>query len=332
MAKPDEDFTFLESLDAEYDNEPDNPGWRQNVYNVIFKSDTRKGKVFDIILVLFILTNIGVLFMESMLGPDSKYAHLFKVLDKIYLIFFSLEVLLRIICVKWPTRYIFSFYGLIDVLSIIPSYLEHFFPETHVLMIIRAFRLLRVFRIFKLVKFLNESKRLLFAMIRSFRKILIFLFFVLLLTIFLGAIMYMLESGSNPQFSSIPQSIYWAIVTITTVGYGDVAPVTPVGKIVSSLIMILGYAIIAVPTGILSTSMMRESWRHLPQYALLPCPNCGEKGHETNAVFCKNCGSALYPQAKDKQAQGPDHPTAGPQDDPLEKNRNIEDPEPPQFI
>lgn len=294
MAKPDDDFTFLESLDAEYDNEPDNPGWRQAVYNVIFKADTRKGKLFDIILVLFILTNIGVLLLESIGSVSAKYGSLFKVLDKIYLIFFTLEVLLRIICVKWPGRYIFSFYGLVDLISIIPSYLEYFFPETHVLMIIRAFRLLRVFRIFKLVKFLNESKRLLFAMIRSLRKILIFLFFVLLLTIFLGAIMYVLESGSNPQFSSIPQSIYWAIVTITTVGYGDVAPITPLGKIVSSLIMILGYAIIAVPTGILSTSMMREQWKHLPQYAQLPCPNCGEKGHEVHATFCKNCGTPLY--------------------------------------
>lgn len=304
MAKPDDDFTFLESLDAEYDNEPDNPGWRQRVYNIIFKSDTRKGKVFDIILVLFILTNIGVLLLESIETFSVKYGPLFKILDKIYLVFFTLEVLLRIICVKWPGRYIFSFYGLIDLLSIIPSYLEYFFPSTHVLMMIRAFRLLRVFRIFKLVKFLNESKRLLFAMIRSLRKIVIFLFFVLLLTIFLGAIMYVLESAKNPQFSSIPQSIYWAIVTITTVGYGDVAPITPAGKIVSSLIMILGYAIIAVPTGILSTSMMREQWKHLPQYALLPCPKCGEKGHEMDAVFCKNCGAALYPDSDKGHSSG----------------------------
>jgi len=308
MAKPDDDFTFLESLDAEYDNEPDNPGWRQRIYNVIFKSDTRKGKVFDIILVLFILTNIGVLLLESVGSLSAKYGPVFKTLDRIYLIFFTLEVLLRIICVKWPQRYIFSFYGIIDLMSIIPSYLEHFFPETHVLMIIRAFRLLRVFRIFKLVKFLNESKRLLFAMIRSLRKILIFLFFVLLLTIFLGAIMYVLESGKNPQFSSIPQSIYWAIVTITTVGYGDVAPVTPAGKVVSSLIMILGYAIIAVPTGILSTSMMREHWKQLPHYALLACPDCGAKGHETNAAFCKNCGAPLYPKDAEKVAPEPDNP------------------------
>lgn len=316
MAKPDDDFTFLESLDAEYDNEPDNPGWRRRVYTIIFKSETRQGKVFDIILVLFILTNIGVLLLESIGTVSSRYGHLFKILDRIYLIFFTLEVILRIICVKWPARYIFSFYGLTDLLSIIPSYLEHFFPETHVLMIIRAFRLLRVFRIFKLVKFLNESKRLLFAMIRSLRKILIFLFFVLLLTIFLGAIMYVLESGSNPQFSSIPQSIYWAIVTITTVGYGDVAPITAAGKVVSSLIMILGYAIIAVPTGILSSSMMREHWKALPQYALLPCPGCGEKGHEVQAIFCKHCGTALYPKPS---PDAPAYPATG-EDSPSDNN------------
>lgn len=308
MAKPDDDFTFLESLDAEYDNEPDNPGWRQQVYNVIFKSDTAKGKLFDTILVLFILTNIGVLLLESIDSIGAQYGTLFKVLDKVYLVFFTLEVMLRIICVKWPRRYIFSFYGLIDLLSIIPSYLEHFIPSTHVLMMIRAFRLLRVFRIFKLVKFLNESRRLVFAMIRSLRKITIFLFFVILLTIFLGAIMYVLESSRNPQFSSIPQSIYWAIVTITTVGYGDVAPVTPAGKIISSFIMILGYAIIAVPTGILSSSMMREQWKNLPQYALLPCPSCGEKGHESNADFCKNCGAALYPDKQKKTTNSTDEP------------------------
>ena len=302
MARKDDDFTFLESLDAEYDNEPDNPGWRREIYRIIFKSNTRKGKLFDIILVLFILTNIGILLLESINGIGAKYGPLFNVLDKIYLIFFTIEVLLRIICVKWPSRYIFSFYGMIDLVSIIPSYMEFFLPDTHVLMIIRAFRLLRVFRIFKLVNFLNESKRLLFALIRSIRKILIFLFFVLLLTIFLGAIMYMLESRSNPQFSSIPQSIYWAIVTITTVGYGDVAPITAAGKVVSSLIMILGYAIIAVPTGILSSSMMKEQWKRFPQYALLPCPECGAKGHETDAEYCKHCGTCLNNNTKAKQS------------------------------
>ena len=299
MARKDDDFTFLESLDAEYDNEPDQPGWRREVYRIIFKSNTRRGKLFDIILVLFILTNIGILLLESISGVSATYGRLFKVLDKIYLIFFTIEVLLRIVCVKWPTRYIFSFYGLIDLLSIVPSYLEYFLPETHVLMIIRAFRLLRVFRIFKLVDFLNESKRLLFALIRSMRKILIFLFFVLLLTIFLGAIMFVLESRSNPQFSSIPQSIYWAIVTITTVGYGDVAPITAAGKIVSSLIMILGYAIIAVPTGILSSSMMKEQWNKRPKYALLPCPSCGKTGHTIDAGFCKHCGAELPAKTED---------------------------------
>lgn len=288
-----DDYNLIDSLDAEYDNEPTRNGWRKSIYNVIFKSDTPKGKIFDIILVIFILTNIAILLLESIPAISHLYGPLFRILDKIYLVFFTIEVALRIICVRWPKRYIFSFYGIIDLLSIIPSYLEHFFPETHVLMMIRAFRLLRVFRIFKLIKFLNESKRLLFAMIRSLRKILIFLFFVLLLTIFLGSIMYLLESKVNPQFSSIPQSIYWAIVTITTVGYGDIAPVTAAGKIVSSLIMILGYAIIAVPTGILSTSMMREHWKNMPRFRDFKCPHCHEGGHEVTAKFCKHCGKIL---------------------------------------
>lgn len=288
-----DEYNLIDSLDAEYDNEPTKSGWRKSVYNVIFKSDTPKGKLFDIILVIFILTNIAILLLESIPAFSREYGPLFETLDKIYLIFFTVEVALRIICVRWPKRYIFSFYGIIDLLSIIPSYLEHFFPETHVLMMIRAFRLLRVFRIFKLIKFLNESKRLLFAMIRSMRKILIFLFFVVLLTVFLGSIMYLLESKVNPQFSSIPQSIYWAIVTITTVGYGDIAPITAAGKIVSSLIMILGYAIIAVPTGILSSSMMREQWKSMPRFRDFKCPHCHEGGHEVNAKFCKHCGKTL---------------------------------------
>jgi len=181
--------------------------------------------------------------------------------------------------------------------AVLPGYLEFVFPETHLLMLIRVFRLLRIFRIFRMVEFLDESRMLMFALLRSFRKITIFLFFVLLLTIFLGSLMYFFEFRTNPAFSSIPQSIYWAIVTITTVGYGDIAPVTAMGKILASFIMILGYAIIAVPTGVLSASMVKTT-KFLQ--AQVKCPHCGVVGHLRDAEFCRKCGGNL----KENKEQG----------------------------
>lgn len=293
--KDDPHYDFLDSINSLYDNEPPGPAWKRKIYRIIFQSDTRLGRLFDLILCIFILTNIMVLLLESVPAIGAQYSLLFRILDKVYLVFFTLEVILRIACVRWPKRYIFSFYGLIDLLAILPSYLEFIFPETHVLMLIRSFRLLRVFRIFGLVKFLSESRMLLFSLIRSLRKIIVFLFFVLLLTVFLGSFMYVLEYRHNPQFNSIPQSIYWAIVTITTVGYGDVSPVTTGGKIVASFIMILGYAIIAVPTGIISSGMINESRRRASNRKEYLCPHCGQGNHEQDAMFCKYCGEALTP-------------------------------------
>lgn len=293
--KDDPHYDLLDSVNSLYDNEPPGPVWKRKLYRVIFQSDTHMGRLFDIVLSIFILTNIAVLLLESVPAIGAQYHLLFRVLDKVYLVFFTIEVILRISCVRWPKRYIFSFYGLIDLLAIIPSYLEFVFPATHVLMLVRCFRLLRVFRIFGLVKFLNESRMLLFSLIRSLRKIVVFLFFVLLLTVFLGAFMYVLEYRHNPQFNSIPQSIYWAIVTITTVGYGDVAPVTTIGKIVASFIMILGYAIIAVPTGIISSGMIKENRRLSPKRKEYLCPHCLQGHHEQDALFCKHCGEALTP-------------------------------------
>lgn len=293
--KDDPHYDLLDSINSMYDNEPSGPAWKRQIYRIVFQSDTHLGRLFDLVLSIFILTNIMVLLLESVPGIGTEYKLLFRVLDKVYLVFFTVEVLLRIICVRWPKRYIFSFYGLIDLLAIIPSYLEFVFPQTHVLMLIRCFRLLRVFRIFGLVKFLSESRLLLFSLIRSLRKIVVFLFFVLLLTVFLGAFMYVLEYKHNPQFNSIPQSIYWAIVTITTVGYGDVSPVTAGGKIVASFIMILGYAIIAVPTGIISSGMIKEKGGHSSKRREYLCPHCLQGHHEQDALFCKHCGEALTP-------------------------------------
>jgi voltage-gated potassium channel len=193
------------------------------------------------------------------------------------------------LCVKKPINYALSFYGVIDLLAILPSYLEILFPQTHFLMLIRSFRLLRIFRIFEMVGFLKESRLLVFSLISSYRKITVFLLFVLLLTVFLGSFMYVLEYKHNPSFSSIPQSIYWAIVTITTVGYGDVIPQTILGKILASFIMILGYAIIAVPTGIVSASFLNE-WKNDKQNSQKRCEHCLLEGHEYDAAYCRNCG------------------------------------------
>lgn len=272
-------------------NKPDDhTSWQYKLYVIIFQANTPMGRLFDISLFCLILVNILLLLLESVESISARYAYVFQMLDYFFIIVFSIEYVFRLLCVKRPKQFVLSFYGVIDLLAILPSYLEFIFPQSHMLMIIRSFRLLRIFRIFRMVKFLDESRLLVFSLIKSFRKILIFLFFVLVLTFFLGSLMYVIEFKHNPGFSSIPQSIYWAIVTITTVGCGDVAPVTAGGKALASFIMILGYAIIAVPTGILSASMVKES--RLDKAGFI-CPGCGARSDKDNVKFCWSCGNNL---------------------------------------
>lgn len=269
-------------------NEPDDENsWQHKLHVIIFQANTPAGKLFDILLFVVILLNILLLLLESVQPIAAQYHDAFRILDKFFLVIFTAEYILRLLCVKRPKQFVFSLYGMIDLLAILPSYLEFIFPQSHMLMIIRSFRLLRIFRIFEMVKFLDESRVLVFSLVRSFRKIFIFLFFVLVLTFFLGSLMYVVEYNQNKGFNSIPQSIYWAIVTITTVGYGDVAPVTPVGKILASFIMILGYAIIAVPTGILSADMVRQGGLKKVDFR---CNNCNVGSHKNEAKYCWNCG------------------------------------------
>lgn len=273
-------------------NAPEDKGtFRHWLYVVIFQSNTKAGKLFDIILIVLILTNVVLLVLESVESIALVFSEVFHVLDYVFMVAFTLEYLLRLYCVREPKKYAKSFYGIIDLLSILPSYLEFVLPNWHMLMIIRSFRLLRIFRIFRMVRFLDESRYMMFALLRSFNKIMVFLIFIVLLTIFLGSLMYVLEYEHNPGFHSIPQSIYWAIVTITTVGYGDVAPATAVGKIIASFIMILGYAIIAVPTGIMSASLVSQ-YRDMDNDDRV-CANCGNKDHASDAKFCKKCGHVL---------------------------------------
>lgn len=265
--------------------------FRQKWHNVIFEADTRAGRVFDIILLISILISVAVVIMESEATLQEKYGRLFHILEWVFTILFTIEYLFRIWCSFRPKAFIMSFYGIVDLLCILPAYVEAFYGGAHFLLTIRILRLMRIFRVFKLVPFLNEGRQLSVALQKSKRKIFVFFFFIGLLTIVLGAIMYVIESGQNSGFTSIPVSIYWAVVTLTTVGYGDIAPITPLGQGFAAIIMIMGYAIIAVPTGIVTVEMNRmQNARDVDNRI---CPHCMREGHDIDADYCKYCGNKL---------------------------------------
>jgi len=265
--------------------------WRYRLHEIIYESNTRAGKAFDVGLLIAIFTSILVVMLDSVESLHKPYATLFNRLEWFYTALFTIEYTLRLISIRKPWRYVFSILGLIDLLALIPSYLSIVIPGAQSLLVFRALRLLRVFRIFKLAEFVTEINFLTTALRNSLRKISIFLLTVLTLVVILGSIMYLVEKREN-GFSNIPESIYWAIVTITTVGYGDISPVTPLGKLVASVVMLIGYSIIAVPTGIITHDIavaVRQK-KELPE----SCPSCGREGHESDALFCKHCGSSLF--------------------------------------
>jgi len=264
---------------------------RFRLHEIIYESNTKAGKAFDVTLLFAIFASIMVVMLDSVVSIHKHHGNLFNILEWVFTALFTVEYFLRLISIKKPWQYVFSFLGLIDLISLIPSYLSIFIPGAQALLVFRALRLLRVFRIFKLGTFLTEINFLTTALKGSVRKISIFLLTVLTLTVILGSIMYLVEKREN-GFSNIPESIYWAIVTITTVGYGDISPVTPIGKFVASVVMLIGYAIIAVPTGIIThdIALAAKQKKELPE----SCPSCGREGHENDALFCKFCGSSLY--------------------------------------
>ena len=266
--------------------------WKEKVHEVIYEADTPAGKLFDVILLLVILLSILLVMLESIESIGTKYAYILDVAEWVITILFSIEYLARIISVEKPKTYVFSFYGIIDLLSTIPKYISIFVLGTHSLVALRALRLLRVFRILKLTRFIGESANFGKALKRSRAKIAVFIAFVIVLCIILGTVMYLVESNEGSGFTSIPRSVYWAIVTLTTVGYGDIAPITALGQFIASLIMILGYGIIAIPTGIV-TSEMSKSEKELIPNNTQNCANCNEDYHQDNAEFCHKCGNKI---------------------------------------
>jgi len=261
---------------------------RDKLHTIIFEADTRAGKLFDIILLWAILVSIVVVMLESVVSISEAYSAEIKVVEWSFTILFSLEYIARIIAVKKPLKYIFSFYGIIDLLSILPTFIGVFVSGTHSLSVIRAIRLLRIFRILKLVRYVKAAQTLKQALFASKDKIIVFLFAVGSMVIILGTIMYIIETPES-GFTSIPRSIYWAIVTLTTVGYGDISPATVLGQTIASIVMIMGYSILAVPTGIVGVELAK----HENKMSTQACPDCSEEGHDLDAEHCKYCGAKL---------------------------------------
>lgn len=266
--------------------------WRKRIHDIIYEADTPQGKLFDVVLLILILLSVVFVMVESIPGLSTQIYDYLYIGEWIITIFFSIEYILRIISVKKPFRYIFSFYGIIDFLSTIPLYLSFILVGSNYLLTVRALRLLRVFRILKITRYIGEANRLRNALTNSRPKILVFLFAVLIIAVIAGTIMYLVEGEEN-GFTSIPRSVYWCIVTLTTVGFGDIAPATPLGQFIASFIMILGYGIIAVPTGIVSAEYSKsDDYVHVNTQA---CPNCNATKHRDDAKFCHNCGEELNP-------------------------------------
>ncbi len=263
--------------------------WRSTLHEVIFEADTFAGRAFDIVLILCIMASVLTVMLDSVTSIRAQWGDELLMAEWLFTILFTIEYVLRIISVRAPLRYVFSFFGVVDVLAILPTYISVIVPGSQYLLVVRVLRVLRIFRVLKLGTYIHEARLLRVALRKSSRKITVFLFVVSILVIILGSLMYMIE-GEASGFVSIPEGVYWAIVTLTTVGYGDLSPVTPLGKAVASLVMICGYGIIAVPTGLVTVELSRVTAGRISTQA---CQNCGGEGHDADAVHCKYCGAKL---------------------------------------
>ena len=274
-------------MEKEHNLIPGDSLWKRFLFRIIYRADTRLGKLFDIILLALILGSTFIIMMESVPKLDKKFHTTFIIAEWIISIFFTIEYCLRIAVIKNKKCYLFSFFGVIDFLSLVPFFLSFFFPVTKYFLIFRMLRMLRVFRVFNLLDFMNDGSVIVRALRNSSRKIYIFLLFLIIFSVIVGSMMFMVEGG-RPGFETIPQSIYWAVVTVTTVGYGDVSPITPMGKFFAVILMLAGYSIIAVPTGIVTAEM-----RNKRQNLELICERCGNEDIDDDARYCKQCGNKL---------------------------------------
>lgn len=264
-------------------------GWRRTLYTIIFESDTRAGLLFDVALLVAIIASVVVVMFDSVHPLSSGYNELLEVLEWVFTLLFTIEYIARLVCVDRPWRYARSFFGIVDLVSILPTYLAVFVPELHALIDVRVLRMLRVFRVLKLTAYLTEYQQLGIALRNSRRKIAVFLATVVMIVVTMGTVMYVVE-GSQNGFTSIPISIYWAITTMTTVGFGDIAPQTDVGRFIASLMMLMGWGVLAVPTGIVTAEMTSQRLRAAPDHR---CASCRSGEHAADALFCRICGTRL---------------------------------------
>ena len=264
---------------------------QHRLHEIIYEADTPIGKLFDLIIIALILLSVVFVALDSVQPIYDKYHKEFNLAEWVITIIFTIEYIARILAVKKPIKYIFSFYGIVDLLAILPQYISLFLTGSEVLASIRALRLLRVFRILKLTRYVSESNKLMKAMRASRAKISVFLYFLIIICVLFGTLMYLVESDES-GFTSIPESIYWCIVTLTTVGYGDIAPITPIGQFIAAFIMVLGYGIIAVPTGIVSAEFVMQKPKKIDTNTQ-HCPHCSNDNHKDKAIYCHKCGGVL---------------------------------------
>lgn len=276
---------------AETPFDPQEPGLdprKERLWRIIFLSDTPAGRAFDVVLLIVIALSVFVVVLESVPSVQAAFPGPLRIIEWLFTLIFTAELAVRLWVVRNRRKYLLSFFGVVDVLSILPSYLELFFAGTHYLMTVRVLRLLRVFRVLKMAHHIDEVATLLAALRASRRKIFVFMFSVLTILCVEGTLAYLVEAPHNPKFASIPHAMYWAVVTLTTVGYGDVVPVTPLGQVMATLVMLTGFAILAVPTGIVTAEIGRSMGRDHRT-----CPECGLHGHDARALFCHHCGTRL---------------------------------------
>ena len=264
---------------------------KEKIRAVIFEASTPAGRAFDVFLIILILLSVLVVLLDSVTSIHSEYGQVLLVIEWSFTLLFTVEYLLRLWTIQNTWLYARSFYGVVDLLGSLPTYLSIWFADAHYFLVVRVLRVLRIFRVFRMVRYVGEAELIAQALTASRRKITVFVCSVLALVVVFGSLMYLVEGGTNIEFSSIPQSIYWAVTTMTTVGYGDVAPDTALGRGLAAVIMIMGYGIIAVPTGIVTLELNEA---HRKRANTRTCPECSAEGHSYEASFCWRCGSALF--------------------------------------